>query len=103
MDSGLIAIFDLSDVGQVGHFSREKVGQVEHFPREKVGQVGHFSSGKVGQVRHFEHFVNRNIGQFNTLTMKIRYVEANRSLYIEEVHFVIMRRTLYMLEVDDTF
>ena len=35
--------------------------------------------------------------------MKIRDVEANRSLYIEEVYFVIMRRTLYMLEVDDTF
>ena len=75
---GLIAIFDLSDVGQVGRFPREKVGQVEHF-------------------------FNQNFGQFNTLKMKIRDVEANRSLYIEEVHFVIMRRTLYMLKVDDTF
>ena len=68
---GLIAIFDLSDVGQVGHF-----------PREKVGQVGHFSSGKVGQVGYFEHFLNQNFGQFNTLKMKIRDVEANRSVYI---------------------
>ena len=77
-------ILDLSDIGQVGHFSREK-----------VGQVGHFSSGKVGQVGYFEHFLNQNFGQFNTLKMKIRDVEANRSLYIEEVHFVIMTFCYY--------
>ena len=88
----------MSDAGQVGHFSSEK-----------VGQIGHFFSGKVGQVGYFEHFLNQNFGQFNTLKMKIRDVEANRSLYIEEVHFVIMTfcyyetNIVYMLEVDDTF